>query len=201
MSTFGKFIKKHQQDFKKLPAYNKAVILLLLLLCFTFGLYLPKIFPSIFKLNFMQNFNISAKKELAYLALTSDKKSVKKNDAFKVTLTLDSRNNNVEAADFVLTYDSNVLEAVNVTTGKFFPNYPKKESGDGKVTISGSATVSGDKLIIPKGKDTVAVISFKAISTKTSAKISFDKEKTIVASGGKSILNTDKITDLKINIK
>lgn len=201
MSTFTKFIKKHQLDFKKLPAYNKMLILLLLLLSFTIGLYLPKIFPSVFKLSFLQNFNITSKGKLAYLSLTADKKSVNKNDSFAVTLVIDSQNNNVEAADFVLTYDPGILQVTNVAPGGFFPNYPKKESGDGYVAISGSATVSGDKLLIPKGRDTVASITFKALTAKTKAVISFDREKTVVASEGKNILDGSKLKNLIINIK
>ncbi len=137
----------------------------------------------------------------AVVSLTSDKKSVSTGETFTVSLNLDSGKSNVEAADFVITFDNNFLAAREIKQGSFFGVLPVKNIENSRVKISGMANLVGETIIVPKGKGEVAAIVFEPLRATENTVIKIDPTETIVASAGKNILDQTKTTDLNIEIK
>src|SRR3989344_2358453 len=94
----------------------------------------------------------------AVLTLSSDNLQVNKGEEFTVTLSLDSKETEVAAADFIISFDTRFLQAIEVTPGKFFSNYPVLTKTENNVKISAVASFDGESLILPKGKGTVGQI-------------------------------------------
>lgn len=139
--------------------------------------------------------------KVAQLSLSTDKQNVAVGDEFTVTMTLDSKNTEVAAADIVVDYDTNSLEVVSVTTGNFFSNYPINQTSRELVKISGVASFDGKNLILPKGKDTVGQIKFLAIKQNNRTLIKYHKVRTIVATNGQDIYDRSQIAKLYINVQ
>ena len=137
--------------------------------------------------------------ENAILTLDSDKNQVKINEELLVTLTLDSSVYEVGAADFIIKYDPNFFSVSDITTGNYFSYYPVNTIGKDSIKLSGVASYDGDVLILPKGRDTVGIFTFKALKKGTST-ISLDKNKTIVATDGQNILNKKNLSGLEVTI-
>ncbi len=192
-------------DFKKLPKKNQNLILIVLIICFVIGIASPNIIKSISKTG--GNNKISSKLSPtpipipAELSLNTAKKEIKKGDSFEVEISINSLSQGVEAADFVVKFDPEILSVATVSAGNYFGAYPISQSEKGSVRLSGVATLNKATLNIPKGKGTVGTISFTADSATDLTKIYFDREKTIVANNGKNILDLNKITDLEISIR
>ena len=117
---------------------------------------------------------------------------------FSAILNINSPNQGVEAADFVVSFDPDYLKVATISAGNYFGIYPVKQIEKDRVKISGIANLVNDKFIIPIGRGTIGSIVFETLDATTSTQISFDREKTIVASGGKNIL--DQITNLEVRI-
>lgn len=149
-----------------------------------------------------RNLNKSKSKLPANVLLTfvSDKLKLAPGQDLTITITLDSQGQEVAAADLVVQYDPKYLKVENVSTGSFFENYPINTTSADYVKISGVASFNGETLILPKGKDTVGQITFKALNKKGKAVINFNKSKTIVASQGQNILDQGKLTNIFIEI-
>ena len=133
------------------------------------------------------------------LALVADKNIIEKGTTFSAEIQIDSGNTQIEAADFVVSFDPSFLQAKEIREGKFFGTLPVATIEKDYVKISGMATLSGDTIVIPKGKGTVATIIFNALEASESTAIKIDKTETIVASSGKNILG--KTTDLMLTIR
>lgn len=134
----------------------------------------------------------------AILTLTADKKEVKIGEKFLVKIELDSKNQGVGAADFVLNFDPSYLQPIKLSEGNFFKTYPVKKVEENFIKISGMANLEGNTIMIPKGKGLVATIVFQAEKETKGAEIVFDKEKTVVASAGKNILG--KTSEVKVKV-
>lgn len=202
MDNFTIAVNKYLRDFGKIGKRKKVIILAILAGSFFFGIFMP-----------ITVTNLSYKKPTlpipsptpiplpASLTVTSDKRQAALNDTFIATINIDSPNQGVEAADFVVNFDPEILRVATVSGGNYFGLYPVKTAENDNVKISGIANLVNNKFIIPKGRGTAGSITFEALSATDSTKISFDREKTIVASGGKNILDMEKIADLDIIIK
>ena len=136
--------------------------------------------------------NSPNKKIIRFLAIIEE---------FTVTMTLDSKDAEVAAADIVVSYDTDSLKVVSVTTGNFFSNYPINQTSGDTVKISGVASFDGQNLILPKGKDTVGQIKFLAIKQNNRTLIKYHKAKTVVATAGKDIYDKSQIAKLYINVQ
>jgi len=56
-------------------------------------------------------------------------------------------------------------------------------------------------IIVPKGKGVVSKVNFIALDKPGDSQILVNRDKTIVAVGGKNILDTDKVYDFELRIK
>lgn len=188
---------------KSLHKPNYIVIVAVLAACFVVGFLISKLYLGI--KNFVTPANTQNQTKniplSAILLLTANKKTYTTNEKIKVTLGLDSGGQGVEAADFIITFDPALLKAEEVTTENYFRTYPIKTVANNFVKISGIAFFDGKSLVIPKGKGVVAEITFTPLTKTKSAKITVDRSKTIIASGGKNILNPAKIKDVTFSIK
>lgn len=191
-------VKTYLKQFKKLGRNAKILIIAILIGSFFIGIaaqtgyqkltYQPQPPPS--------PTSIPAP---ASISLTSNSKEIETGATFSATIKISSPNQGVEAADFVVSFDPDYLKVATVSSGNFFGVYPVKKAETNSVKISGMANLIDNKIIIPKGEGTIGNITFEALAATESTKISFDKEKTIVANGGKNILG--EISDLQISIK
>ncbi|OGG02166.1 hypothetical protein A2W14_06575 [Candidatus Gottesmanbacteria bacterium RBG_16_37_8] len=136
----------------------------------------------------------------AILSLVSDKEKVSPGEEFTVTMSLDSDDSEVAAADFVVQYNPKYLKVVSVATGKFFNNYPINITGSDHVRISGVASFDGNTLVLPKGSETVGYITFSALGNKGRAVINIDKIKTVVATSGQDILDRKNIKKIDVSV-
>lgn len=184
--------------FIKQNSSNKNIIRFLgvIALFFAIGISLSLVYKNRKKPDSVSNLPISAR-----LTLSTDKQNVAVGDEFTVTMTLDSKETEVAAADIVVDYDTNSLEVVSVTTGNFFSNYPINQTSGELVKISGVASFDGTNLILPKGKDTVGQIKFLAIKQNNRTLIKYHKVRTIVATNGQDIYDRSQIAKLYINVQ
>lgn len=204
MEKVSKIMERFLLDFKKLPKKNQHLILIVLIICFVIGIASPNIITSVAKIGVkktVQNPSPTPIPIPATLSLDTDKKDLKQGDAFEVTISINSPNQGVEAADFVVKFDPDYLSVATISAGNYFGAYPITQSEKGSVRLSGVATLNNTTLNIPKGRGAVGTIFFTADKTAVSTNIYFDREKTIVANNGKNILDLNKITDLKISIR
>jgi len=138
---------------------------------------------------------------LASLSLSGDRKIAEIGSTFSAEIQIDSESMQVEAADFVVRFDSRYLQPREIREGRFFGVLPVKTIEKDFVKISGMANLANDTIIVPKGKGTVASIIFEALEATESTAVKIDRTETVIASSGKNILDTKKITDLNIEIK
>ena len=173
---------------------NRTVIFIIAF--FILGLAVSFIFQKLIKSKSDQD-NIPKN---AKLSLQSDKEKISAGEELTVTMTLDSNNSEVAAADFVVRFNPQYLKVVSVITGNFFNNYPINTTGSDHVRLSGVATFDGNTLILPKGSAPVGYIKFQALSNKGQAVISIDESKTVVATSGQDILDRKNIKKLDVSV-
>lgn len=137
----------------------------------------------------------------ASLTLESEQKSVAPGETVSARLILDTGDQGVEAADFVLNFDARFLNIKSVVPGNFFKSYPANKSEGNTLRISAVAYFDGSSVIIPKGRGEVASLTFEAVSSAAKTSIKVDRAKTIIAASGQNILATDKISDLTVSIR
>ena len=136
----------------------------------------------------------------AVLTLESDKDTVTRGEEFTVTMTLDSQNTEVAAADFVVHFDPKLLKVITVSTGNYFSNYPLNITGDDYIKLSGVASFDGNTLVLPKGNGTIGSIKFQALNDKGNAVIKYNKTHTIVATSGKNIIDENKLAKIFVKV-
>lgn len=206
MDNFTIAVNRYLREFKEIGKKQKILILAVLIGSLLFGLFLP---VAINNLSSLKPPKITPSPTPipipAVISLSTDlpagkagKNEVETDATFSATININSVNQGVEAADFVINFDPDYLSVATVSSGNYFGLYPVKEIGADSVKISGIANLVDNKFIIPIGKGVIAKIVFETLSATESTKISFDREKTIVASGGKNIL--DRITNLEVRI-
>lgn len=200
MDNFSNLVNHYLREFSRIGQRQKIIIVIVLAASFLMGFVLP---TGLAKLS-----NYQAPKPTpsptsiplpAVISLSSDVADITMGATFSATININSPNQGVEAADFVVDFDPKYLKVATISAGNYFGLYPVKLAEKDKVKISGIANLVNDRFIIPVGRGTIGTITFKTLSATESTRIAFDRENTIVASGGKNIL--DKVTDLEINIK
>lgn len=194
-------VKKYWKEFKKLPTNAKIIILVILIGSFLIGI-IGQIGYQ--KLTIQRSIPLTTPTPTlipipAEVSLTTNNKEIEAGATFSASINLKSPDIGVEAADFVLSFDPDYLKVATISSGNFFSLYPVKKISNDSLQISGMVNLVDDRIIIPKGEGLVGTIIFETLSATQSSKISFDREKTIVANGGKNIL--ERITDLEIAIK
>jgi hypothetical protein len=132
----------------------------------------------------------------ASVSLETKSSSYAIGETVSVSVTIDSGSNDVGAADFIITYDPTLLKAGSITPGSFFKSIPVKKISNGSIKLSALAEITDSRVLFPKGKGVVAIIDFKVLKANPSTLISFDSEKTIIASDGRNIVN--KLNNLKL---
>lgn len=150
--------------------------------------------------NFQRSKTTNNVPENAALTLASDKPQVQKGEEFTVTITLDSQDTEVAAADFVVDFDPKKLKVVSIATGSFFTNYPVNTTGENFVKLSGVASFDGEVLTLPKGKDVVGHITFQALENTGKTEVKFNSSKTIVATAGKNILDKKNLAKTEVEV-
>ncbi len=189
--------KRIQADLAKIGRKQKIIILAVLAGCLVIGLFLPFIYKGFLSAKSGLKTNLKPVK----LNLTATNKAVKSGETFITNIFLSSPDSGVEAADFIVKFDPNFLKVTEVATGNFFREYPIKETSTDFVKVSGIATLVEDTFLIPKGEGIVATITFQALKPAAKTAVSFDREKTIIASEGKNVLEKKNISDLEITVK
>lgn len=202
MEKVSKIMERFLLDFRKLPKKNQNLILIVLIICFAIGIASPNIIKTISKVGNNKTASKLSPAPIpipADLSLNTAKNEIKKGDAFEVEISINSPNQGVEAADFVVKFDPGFLSVATVSAGNFFGAYPINQFESGSVKLSGVATLKNATLNIPKGRGTVGTIFFTAEKSTLSTNIYFDKFKTIVANNGENI--TGSMKNLEISIK
>lgn len=188
--------RKVQKDLRNIGRKQKIIILVVLAGCLVIGLLLPFIYRTFLSVKSGIKTNLKPVK----LSLIMINKPVKSGETFTANIFLSSPDSGVEAADFVVKFDPNVLKGTNIATGNFFREYPIKETSTDSIKVSGIATLVEDTFLIPKGEGSVATITFQTLKPAAKTVVSFDREKTIIASDGKNVLEKKNISDLQITI-
>ncbi|MBI2612055.1 hypothetical protein HYW54_04930 [Candidatus Gottesmanbacteria bacterium] len=182
---------------RRLTTKSKIIILLLLAFTFLIGFALPFLLtrssnPSV------PNTKTPNPKPVSVAAVPSQK-IVAPKSSFTIAITISSPDTNIDAADFVVYFDPEILKPLKIENGDFFTTIPVRKIEDNFVKISATATFADNKIIFPQGQGTVATINFLALKKANDSLIYFDPDKTIVGSGGKNVL--EKLSDAKITIK
>lgn len=209
MEKTEKIVRYYLKESQKIGIKEKIIVLAILACSFLFGLYIPIILYRIDSRNKPYSYLTSPSPTSnptsiplpATLALTTDISDIKTNSTFSATISINSPNQGIEAADFLLHFDPNYLKVATLSTGKFFSLYPIKQTGEDFVKISGIAGLVNNRFLIPKGEGVVATIIFKTLEATNSTKIIFDRKMTIVASEGVNILDVNNIVDLSLVIR
>ena len=188
--------KRYFSDFQKIGKKEKGIIFALLITLFAGSILGSRFYFSRFTPPKSVSVPIPAS-----LALTADKKVIKKGENVTLTLKINSPNQGVEAADFVVTFDPTYLKVATLSAGNYFKTYPVRQTEKDFVRFAGVASLSDNKLLIPKGEGTIGTILFQTIAATSSTEVKFDREKTIIATGGKNILDMSKISNVKITIQ
>ncbi len=194
-------LKKFYKDFQQIRSKEKLLILSLLFFCFLLGfagaIFLGK---AAFTVSISSNSPIlpSPIPVPADVSLSTPNQKVGSGGSFDVTINLSSPSVGVEAADFIIYFDPQILKAINIQDGNYFKNYPVKKIAQNYVKISSVASFGNNKIIIPKGKGIIASVRFTALKPADTL-IYFDPDKTIIASNGKNIVG--KMSSLNLSIK
>lgn len=203
MQYIEKTVKKFKEDFHKIPRRDQFLICLVLLLCFILGISYPSLSRKISSIGVKNKLILKVTPTViplpAALTLYADPPEVKKGSTLTVDILIDSPNQGVEAADFVINYDTDIFKVASISAGNYFGQYPINSIGDGFVKLSGVASLENNTLKIPKGRGTVGTLHVTAKKSARNSKISFDKDKTIVATNGKNIMG--EVKDLEITVK
>lgn len=194
------FIKHDLKRLHRVNKNQKIIIGIILVSAFTLGILFPSVLRNTFTRQTGQQ-QAAPLPKTSTLSLTGAKNRLIVGENFTVLINLDSKNQGVEAADFVMNYDPAYLKVDKVATDTFFKSYPINTYDGNSVRISGVAFFDGKKLSIPKGKGTVGIITFTTVAATPKTTVTFDRTKTIIAANGQNILNPSGVTDLTVAIQ
>ena len=108
---------------------------------------------------------------------------LKVNEKKTVAVLLKTKREKIEAFDFILGYDEELLDVVSVKTSALFPTYPIVEYGNGVIKVSGTVGVADPVSV----SETIFLIEFKGVAVgETEMKI--DQDNSTIAAQGKNIL-------------
>ncbi|MCL4338279.1 cohesin domain-containing protein [Patescibacteria group bacterium] len=197
-----KFLTNSLFEFRRVGKIQKFIIITLLVVSFVFGIAGPATYQKL-------TYNVAPTPTPsatpiplpAELWLTSNLSSTQLGATISAIINIDSPNQGVEAADFVLDFDPNYLSVATISSGNYFSLYPIKNISSDSAKISGLANLINKKFIIPIGKGTIGTVTFNTLQSTSSTSIRIDKIKTIIASGGKNILNANILQPLNIGIR
>ena len=197
-----KYLSSALVEFKKVGMKQKIVIIAILIVCFAVGIAAPSAYQKLtYNVNPTPTPSPAPIPIPATLSLSINQPSITAGATFSATINIDSPNQGIEAADFVLDFDPNYLSVATISAGNYFGLYPIKSISSDSAKISGLANLVNNKFIIPIGKGSAGTIMFNALQATSSTAIRFDKVKTIVASGGKNILDVSTLKNLDIAIQ
>jgi hypothetical protein len=206
MENLEKILRNYLKQFGKLGQKQKVAIVIILAVSFIIGLGGQVVYQKLTYKPYPTPIPLPTEIPLsASLELTTDLPTdemggkAEVGATFSAILNIDSPNQGVEAADFVIRFDPSYLKVATVSAGNYFGLYPIKEISTDSAKISGIANLVNNRFLIPKGKGVADSIVFETLEATESTKISFDREKTIVASNGKNILG--EIKDLSVKIE
>lgn len=186
-------MRKLIKDIHHLGYKEKLLIAIILLLCFIGGFTL-----SIYWRKSYTDPITGSPPKLAEVSLTPTSITGKSGDSFDIQLNLSSADAAVEAADFIVRYDPAFIRIDNISLGNFFQNYPIKRIDYDYIKISAVASFVSNKIVIPKGKGTIATIHITAFHPTDQTIIYFDLDKTVIASTGRNILGKTNSLTLSI---
>lgn len=202
MDNFQGLVNKYLRDFKKIDQKKQIIIIAILIGSFVFGILIPVAVSNLtYKKSALPAPSPTSIPIPASLTLSADSASVKLGATFSATININSPNQGVDAADFIVDFDPQYLKVATVSGGNYFGLFPVKSATESAVKITGIANLVNNRFIIPIGEGTIGTITFQTLSATGNTDIKFDREKTIVASKGENILDQNKITDLQIMIK
>lgn len=114
------------------------------------------------------------------VAITPPALTKKKGDTFTVSVTVNTGDNTVSAAQLVVTFDSTKLKANAITAGSFLPIIlvPGAISGS-----SASITVGSQTTTPQQGEGTLATVTFEALADSGTTGISFGSETRVAGIG------------------
>ncbi|MEX0616907.1 MAG: cohesin domain-containing protein [Candidatus Woykebacteria bacterium] len=130
----------------------------------------------------------------ASFSLSPEVISTEAGQEFSVDVYLDTKGVATDGADLSLLYNPEKLEALDVTPGTIYPNYPVKEMGEGKINITALSAATGTYF---SGNDIFATVKFRAkLGGEEVIKIDFTNDSTVdsnVATHGKG---TDALAEV-----
>lgn len=185
---------------KRLNTSSKILIIALLALAFFVGVSIPLFLTRPQKATNNETTAVpTAIPKPITLSLTTQNEVVSLENTLYVQINIASEEREISAADFIVYFDPNFVKPTIIKEGDFFPNILTKKIEPEFIKIQAAATVKDNKFIFPKGKGTIATVSFKALKKTNRTLLYFDPDKTVVAVDGKSILTN--ITDLSLTIQ
>lgn len=88
--------------------------------------------------------------------------SISEGDTFEIQVVVDAGSDEIVSTDAYINFDSNILEAVSVANGTFFPTVFNELSSPGQAYIAG---IVDDPATSKTGTGTIATITFKALTS------------------------------------
>jgi hypothetical protein len=119
--------------------------------------------------------------------------------SFQVSVIINSGDQDVHAADIYVSYDPEILTVDSVEEGTFFGTFIRRTGEEGMINFSGTVELVDEGILIPSGKGLVATITFTPAKSTQSTDIQIDA-KTVIASGGTNILDTNSLAPLTLSI-
>ncbi|TAL80256.1 MAG: hypothetical protein EPN88_01405 [Bacteroidetes bacterium] len=186
------------KDIHRLGQKEKIIIYIILSVCFAIGFigasYFGKQKSQLFQSNNALPSSTASPKQ-AELSLYTSNLQTKVGEPFDIQLNLSSSDIGVEAADFIIRYDSAYIQINDISLGNYFQNYPIKRITADYIKISAVASFIANKIIIPKGEGTIATIHATPAQSIEKTTIFIDHDKTVIASAGRNILGqTNSLT-------
>jgi len=112
------------------------------------------------------------------------------------SVLLKTGKNKIEAFDFVLSYDEELVNVVSIKTSALFPTYPIVEYGNGTIKVSGTVGVADPVSV----SETVFLIEFKGVSSGE-AEMNIDMDESTIAAQGKNVLEGSNTLKIKVTGK
>ena len=137
----------------------------------------------------------------AVLTLTPASANINIGETLTLQISLDSGEQEVDAVDAILTYDTDTFEVQSLTPTDLFPSFPVQTFSNGKITLSAFALGGGEGPKIEAKKGILAEVTLKALKkTTVASKIEISKQ-SVVAVKGEDILNLEQSKNGEYTVK
>ncbi|MBI2617829.1 hypothetical protein HYW55_06875 [Candidatus Gottesmanbacteria bacterium] len=189
----------YQESFRQLGKKEKLGILALLLLAFVVGFIAAFVYlkPQLKFITGEQSQSFVAK-DRASLTLSTKTLDLSPNSEFEVAIHISAQEKGVEAADVILYYDPRYIRAKTIIRGNYFPTFVTEKIEENRIKLAATASFQNQKIKVPKGNGTIAVIQFETIEPTETTLIYFDPDRTILASAGENTLDYSNVLKLTI---